>query len=193
MKLFFKKILYFLLGEKRISDWRSIFFNRDEGFGESSLIYEYFLSQKITGTLVDVGAHFGESFDRYLKLKWGVLAFEPDSGKWQALEKYKAYKKFTFYPYAVSRESCSDAAFYASEESTGISTLSPFVETHKEISRVEVVTLKMVLMDKAISDVTFLKIDTEGHDLFVLEGFPWERLRPQIILCEFEDFKTKLL
>jgi hypothetical protein len=41
--------------------------------------------------------------------------------------------------------------------------------------------------------VDFLKIDTEGHDLFVLQGFPWERNRPQVIECEFEDLKSKPL
>lgn len=41
----------------------------------------------------------------------------------------------------------------------------------------------------------FLKIDTEGFDYFVLKGFPWDRsgLKPGIILCEFEDSKTRPL
>src|SRR3546814_10935540 len=41
-----------------------------------------------------------------------------------------------------------------------------------------------------IDGVDFLKVDTEGHDLFVLQGFPWERFRPAVIECEFEDAKT---
>ena len=30
----------------------------------------------------------------------------------------------------------------------------------------------------------------KGHDLFVLQGFPWERGTPAVIECEFEDTKT---
>ena len=35
-----------------------------------------------------------------------------------------------------------------------------------------------------------MKIDAEGHDLFCLKGFPFEKVRPEVILCEFEDRKT---
>jgi len=55
---------------------------------------------------------------------------------------------------------------------------------------VETVTLKEVLKPHDLPAVDFLKIDTEGHDLFVLQGFPWERFKPAVIECEFEDAKT---
>jgi hypothetical protein len=38
--------------------------------------------------------------------------------------------------------------------------------------------------------VDFLKIDTESHDLFVHQGYPWECGKPAVIECEFEDAKT---
>jgi hypothetical protein len=41
-----------------------------------------------------------------------------------------------------------------------------------------------------IKTVNFLKIDTEGHDLFVLKSYPWDTYKPDIIECEFEDKKT---
>ena len=41
--------------------------------------------------------------------------------------------------------------------------------------------------------VDVLKIDTEGFELFVLEGFPWERVEPVVIVAEFEDRKTRPL
>ena len=55
---------------------------------------------------------------------------------------------------------------------------------------VDVVTLRKILANINYPHVDYLKIDTEGHDLFVLKGFPWENIRPDIIECEFEDFKT---
>ena len=80
--------------------------------------------------------------------------------------------------------------FYVSEESTGISGLSAFRDSHVAIGHVETVALRDVA---DIDRVDLLKIDTEGYEKFVLEGFPWERLRPSVVVAEFEDAKTKPL
>jgi hypothetical protein len=55
---------------------------------------------------------------------------------------------------------------------------------------VETVALRDVLDDL---HVNVLKVDTEGFDLAVLEGFPWDRDLPDVVICEFEDRKTKPL
>ena len=62
-----------------------------------------------------------------------------------------------------------------------------------ETAHVDVKTLRSVLADQPFNAVDFLKIDTEGYDLFVLRGFPWEKYTPQIVICEFEDSKTRPL
>lgn len=41
-----------------------------------------------------------------------------------------------------------------------------------------------------INHVNFLKIDTEGHDFFVLKSYPWDKDKPDVIECEFEDLKS---
>ena len=51
-------------------------------------------------------------------------------------------------------------------------------------------TLDNLLAEQGIGQVDFLKIDTEGHDLFVLKGFPFSRVKPDVILCELEDAKS---
>jgi FkbM family methyltransferase len=193
VKNLIKNILYFLIGKTRAHKLYEVIFLRHEKFSEASLIFNYFVTKGCEGTLVDVGAHYGESFESYLSLNWTVLAFEPDGAKWEALNKFKKNKRFTLITSAVSNKSSNDVPFYVSPESTGISSLTPFIESHKESGHVDVVTLKDVLHIQNISNVSFLKIDTEGHDLFVLEGYPWDELDPEIILCEFEDFKTKLI
>ena len=80
--------------------------------------------------------------------------------------------------------------FYVSAESTGISGLSAFRDSHVAIGHVETVALRDVV---DIDRVDVLKIDTEGHEKFVLEGFPWDRLRPNVIIAEFENAKTRPL
>ena len=46
------------------------------------------------------------------------------------------------------------------------------------------------MKSKNIKHVNFLKIDTEGHDYFVLQSYPWNLDKPDVIECEFEDLKT---
>jgi hypothetical protein len=53
--------------------------------------------------------------------------------------------------------------------------------------------LDTYVSENNIGFVDFLKIDTEGFDLMVLKGFPWTSTSPEVILCEFEDRKTKNL
>ena len=56
-------------------------------------------------------------------------------------------------------------------------------------NRVNVTTLRAYINKAKIDNIDFLKIDVEGYDLFVLKGFPWEEIKPIIILAEFEDRK----
>jgi hypothetical protein len=81
---------------------------------------------------------------------------------------------------------------YKSPESTGISGLSSFHPSHTAAEKVKVTTLELFLKEQNIaeSEIDFLKIDTEGYDLFVLKGIPWKKNPPALILCEFEDKKS---
>jgi FkbM family methyltransferase len=157
-----------------------------------------FLDRKVkTGAMIDVGAHQGYALAHFLERGWKIWAFEPDATNRSKLEaRLRAHPNsanVTLDTRCVSNESKSDLPFYQSDESTGISGLSAFRDTHREAQRVDSVSLKDFFNGQEMPEVDFLKIDTEGHDLFVLQGFPWERNRPKVIECEFEDLKSKPL
>ena len=59
----------------------------------------------------------------------------------------------------------------------------------------ETVRLTGVLENSEFTTADFSKINTEGHDLFVLKGLPWGRFNLSVIECEDEDedVKTRLL
>lgn len=118
-------------------------------------------------------------------------AFEPDPDNRAVLERlWGNHPGIRIDPRAVGSEEARAAPFFASDESTGISGLSAFTAGHRCIGAVDVVTLRRIEAERNISSVEFFKIDTEGYDLFVLQGFPWERLHPEVVLCEFDDAKT---
>ncbi len=141
--------------------------------------------------LVDVGAHFGSFAKPFAQEGWQIHAFEPDAENRARFEAWaNTFPELVINPQAVSDRPFKQAKFYKSHESTGISSLSSFTKGHFEGPAVDVVTLKDYCLVQTIQDIAVLKIDTEGHDLFVLKGFPWERIKPMIIMAEFEDRKT---
>jgi FkbM family methyltransferase len=190
MKSFIKNVLQAVLGEANTAELIRRWRGQPLHFSEAEMIAEWFRANPRTGVIVDVGAHFGESFAPYLALGWEVLAFEPDPANRAKLRQNTATGAIKLYDCAVADREEEGVPFFASPESDGISGLSAFRETHREVNRVRLTTLAKVLGEAGTKRVDFLKIDTEGHDLFVLRGFPWDRLKPDVVLCEFEDTKT---
>ncbi len=175
------------------------FFNQgvsspNQNVSEISWIVDWFLNRHTSGCMVDVGAHFGESLAPFAHAGWRVLGFEPDpnDAKWKRLANFLEMENVIIFKCALSDKQSNDVEFYASEESTGVSALSNFLPSHQCIGAVEVKILSDCLMEEGIKEIDFLKIDTEGHDLKVLQGHRWD-IRPRVILCEFEDKKTKPL
>lgn len=149
----------------------------------------------LTGrTMIDVGAHHGTALAPFLDRQWQVFAFEPDEKNraklLERLAQHPERERVTLDTRCVSNRSQQGVPFYRSEQSTGISGLSAFHTSHALAQSVDLVSLDAYFTDRALPPVDFLKIDTEGHDLFVLQGFPWSRTQPAVIECEFEDAKT---
>ena len=81
--------------------------------------------------------------------------------------------------------------FYEVDEASGLSTLdTEIAESHAQSGRnvraydVAVETISSICALHDIDNVHFLKIDVEGAELAVLEGMPFDRLKPWIIVVE---------
>lgn len=160
-------------------------------FSEHRAIEHRFRCSETAGTMLDIGAFDGRSFAPFLELGWKVHAFEPNPRYHDLLLHQYDSPRLTVHRYAISDEACEDRPFYATQEASAVASLHPFLSSHQEIARVPVRTLRQVISEKEIDRVDYLKIDVEGFDLPVLRGFPWESLRPAVVMCEFEDFKTR--
>jgi FkbM family methyltransferase len=149
------------------------------------------LLDRPNGTLVEVGAHQGDHvFGQFVDRGWDVHAFEPDPQNRRALEQaFGDRPNVVIVPKAVS-DSPGELTLYTSDESTGISSLTAFTPGHVPSGTVEVVALRDYLREAVVHQVDFLKMDVEGHEKFVLDGFPWDTHRPEMVLLEFEDRKT---
>ncbi len=162
---------------------------------EVSLVFEYWSGRREPrGVMLDVGAHHGYAALPFLNGGWDVVAFEPDAANRRILERLlRQFPRLRIVPHAVSDRAQDAVPFYSSPVSTGISGLQPFHDSHVQQGTVATVTLDAFCRERKIDPVDFLKIDTEGFDLHVLRGFPFDRCRPRYIVCEFEDAKTRPL
>lgn len=159
---------------------------------ETNLILRYI--EKNSGVMFDVGAHFGSSAKQFLDIGWSVFGYEPDPINREKLkENLASYRNLVISDKALCGEAGLNLDFYRSPESTGVSSLVAFSQSHEKLCSVETTTLELELEHHGIELVDFLKIDTEGYDLMVLQGYPWEKSKPSIIECEYEDSKTTQL
>jgi FkbM family methyltransferase len=144
-----------------------------------------------SSVLVDVGAHHGESSAPFAERGWTVYAFEPHAGNRRRLiERLGSAPNVTIDPRALSDQNANGALLFESDESSGISGLHAFRQSHRAKGTVDVTTLADIVREKSIKHINFLKIDVEGFDFNVLKGVPWNDVSPDVIACEFEDIRT---
>jgi len=142
--------------------------------------------------MIDVGAHKGAALEAFARDGWKVVAFEPDPDNRGELEAFcRGLTNVAIDRRAVSNREVDELPWFRSDLSSGISSLEAFHESHEPAGCVEVTTLARALEQHKIERVDFLKIDAEGTDLFVLQGFPWNWQKPGVVICEFEDEKTE--
>lgn len=158
---------------------------------ETNLVYRLMKEHAASRVMLDVGACTGEALSSFASDGWAVYAFEPDRKNRKTLtENWGDAPTVRIDPRAVSNREASDVPFFRSDVSVGISGLSSFHESHEATGTVETTTLDVFCRQEQITEVDFLKVDTEGYDLFVLQGMPWQAVTPRVVVCEFEDSKT---
>ncbi|MEM9724734.1 MAG: FkbM family methyltransferase [Pseudomonadota bacterium] len=144
--------------------------------------------------MLDIGAHVGSSAAYFDALHWKILCFEPDeANRTSLIERFSDHDNVFIDPRAVGEEPSLQAPFFKSEQSTGVSGLHGFLESHQQDGTVDVTTVERIAAEHHIEHVEFLKIDVEGFDLPVLRGLNWNSLTPKIVEVEFDDDKTKKL
>lgn len=164
-------------------------------FDECAFVYHAISAESTPGVMIDVGAHTGGSLEPFARVGWRVFAFEPDPSNRAMLDEAiradpAQYATVTVSDKAISDQAKENVPFYASNESTGISGLNAFRDSHEEVAQISTTTLEHVRSEHGIDQIDFLKIDVEGHEMSVLRGLDFHAIRPRAIVAEFEDGKT---
>lgn len=157
---------------------------------ESRLVHRLLRRHGGARVMLDVGAHFGTSLLPFARDGWDVHAFEPDPANRAVLAKATVdFPSVRVLPAAVSNEE-GELPLYTVPGSTGVSSLAPFTERHQQSGAVPVTTITNYSRRLDLPEVSFLKIDVEGYERFVLDGYPWHTCPPLAVVAEFEDSKT---
>jgi FkbM family methyltransferase len=161
---------------------------------ERALLATLLVSQTKTGVMIDVGAMRGLALSPFCQAGWQVFAFEPDPTNRKELEtRFGNNPNLIIDGRAVADRIAENMPFYSSPESAGISSLHPFRKSHEETCKVSTTTIADFVREKGLHHIDYLKIDAEGYDLLVLKGVHWDSIKPKVIMCEFEDSRTKSL
>ena len=119
------------------------------------------------GTYIDVGAHIGTTIIPYTNMFKRIIGFDACSDNFKFLEKNIQYNNITnceIYNHAIYKETCNGNMYvHGSNSGCYFLKIEENGSTHCK-------KLDDVMEDKNIENVDFLKIDTEGAELFVLEG-----------------------
>jgi FkbM family methyltransferase len=158
---------------------------------ELGLLLRYESKRDDKSTLIDVGAATGEFTLPFAKKGWQVIAFEPEPINFRDLKnKLKKFPNVTCIAKAVS-DTSGQVPFYVSSTHGGIHTLKPFHPTHRPTMTVDAVRLDETIADMRIDQVTMLKIDIEGADFLALKSFDFSKFRPDVVMCEFMDERSR--
>jgi len=149
------------------------------------------------GFYIDVGAHdpvVGSITKPFYDEGWHGINIEPIARHYQRLQKERP--RDVNLRLAVGSRA-GTVTFYEVPDGTALSTVSDrmaneyikaghLVRTYA----VECCTLEEICVQHGVGTVHFLKIDVEGTERSVLEGFSFEKVRPWLVVVEAIDNQT---
>jgi FkbM family methyltransferase len=183
-----------LRGERSMIPCMSFTVEQSVNMNEALFVWNILKKRPAGSVMIDVGAHHGSSLSVFARNGWKVYGIEPDSkNRSQLIERFGDFDNICIFDFAVSDRNLENIDFYSSNVSTGISGLVCFHPSHKKTGVVSTITLDKFCDSESIDNIEFLKIDVEGYEKFVLDGLDFTKRRPEVIVAEFEDSKTKPL
>jgi FkbM family methyltransferase len=160
-------------------------------FAEDRMLAEIF-GERADGHCVEVGANDGRTGSAsYLfeKRGWHCLLVEPIPALVEEIRKHRVCRVVN----CAASSSEGEAKFFVAEGVEAVSGLELTPDrmewiqraggTIKEIT-VRTATLDSLLEEAGFTELEFVTIDVEGHELSVLEGFDLKTYRPRIVIIE---------
>jgi FkbM family methyltransferase len=152
---------------------------------EEELISRFFGTRE--GIMIDVGTKAGGGPDIYLGKGWTIHTFEPfpDVGR-RLPEARPSSSPLVVNEQAVSKEVGLNRTLPTGDVNTSTGKLPAIGEDNRQGSEVTATTLREYYEEHRLQHIEFLRIDARKNGKSVLEGIPWDRDRPDVILTTFD-------
>lgn len=163
---------------------------KNRNLDESLLVYNLLISSKNPSDVlvVDVGAAHGSASSRFIRAGARAILIEPHPIRAQKLSsEFKGNQNVSVLQLGISNDHEGEMTLYDSDVSWGISSIKNWHESHFPAHKIQVKRLSDIHLPKKIS---FLKIDTEGHDLSVIESLNWKEHQVEVVMAEYDDNKV---
>ncbi len=161
--------------------------------GEDMVLRRIFDGQQ-RGFYVDVGAHHPKRFSNtylFYKLGWRGINIEPNP---ESMEQFRRYRARDINVDCGVSDIAGELS-YVMFDDAALNTFDPVLADERNrttpyriVARktVKVRRLDAILGEKlpANTQIDFLTVDAEGHDLAVLKSNDWKRYRPRWVLVE---------
>ena len=155
------------------------------------LVYENFFKEKKDGFFCDIGGNHPLKINNTLyfeELGWNGFAFEPLP---HMTKQWIEHRKAKLFPFALSDVE-DDMAFTIIHGENDWEDMLSYVDStsmvdyeyKKESIIVKTKLLKKVLDSENITHVDYMSIDVEGHEINVLKGIDFNRVRFDVITIE---------
>lgn len=126
--------------------------------------------------IFDVGANKGQYISlvqKTLKTAFKIHAFEPDTENAKKIDEQFSDENIKIISLGLSSEKGTLQFF--NHEQDDLSSIYTYASNYrdkrvKRVSQIDLTTIDEYCMENSIEVIDFLKIDTEGHDYFVLKG-----------------------
>lgn len=177
---FFRRLFDISMEGMNIGTGGGDFYKNGESF-----VVEHILSKETNPTVFDVGAQGGDHIKEVLKISEGkakIYAFEPCLKDYQILEKAFG-NKATIVKSALG-DTEGEITLYRPNNVRGLSTIHKPHDKFCGSEKVKIQTIDNFCKKNNIKNITFLKLDVEGHELACLKGA--KEMLPNIKYIQFE-------
>lgn len=187
MKKFIKDYPNTKIFEPIIKNDRKLYSQDDQDY----IVYEEFFKNKKDGFFCDIGGNHPLKINNTLyfeELGWNGIAFEPLP---YMAKLWAEHRKAKLFPFALS-DTEGDVIFSIVKDNTGWEDMLSFVKETRNIEyeyevediKVKTKIFKDIIESEKIEKIDYLSLDVEGHELNVLKGIDFNKVRINVLTIE---------
>ena len=158
------------------------------------ILADHFFQKKKFGVYIDIGCHHPFSNNntyRLYKRGWTGINIDLD---FNSIDLFNFFRKKDFNINTAISSKNEETDLYFFHNRSAVNTLSKDSGVKaKKIKKIKTQTLNDIIENSPFKDtqINYVSIDVEGHELNVLNGFDINKYKPELIIIEFIDINIK--